>query len=113
MTPIMPDPFRQMIDDLYASELARDGRYYPADGSPPFEIRVMKREPDEIASQFGTAAIVERLVLAVRQSQVPEPKEGDTLTRVETAGGAEQLYDVLSGSADDERLEWLLTVNER
>lgn len=109
----MGDPFRQMVDDLYASELARPGRYYPADGTPPFDIRVMKREPDEIAARFDADAVIGRLILAVRQSEVTQPAEGDTLTRIETIAGMTQLYDVLSWTADDERLEWYFTVNER
>lgn len=104
--------FQQMIDDLYASELARAGRYYPAAGLP-YDIRTMKHEPDTAIDGFAARAVVQGLRLAVRQSQVANPKEGDTLTRIETAGGPEQLYDVLAFEADDERLEWLLAVAER
>jgi hypothetical protein len=107
--------FRQMIDDLYAdANLAVAGRYYPADGAPPFDIRVMKAEADTAVEGFAARAVVAGLRLKVRQSEVPAPKSGDTISRIETVGGPELLYDIQGRpEADSERLEWTLAVTER
>jgi hypothetical protein len=108
---VADDPFQQMIEDLYGSELAQAGRYYPADGTQPFDIRVIRRAPTELALGFETQAAIDRLRLSVRQSEVAAPQRGDTLTRIEPAG--ETFYDILAVTADEQRLEWFLTVNER
>lgn len=105
---------QQALSDLYASELAVDGRYYPADGAPPFAIRVMKKEADTAIDGFAARAVVAGIRLAVLQEAVPNPRPGDTLSRIETAGGPERLYDITGKpEADGERLEWFLTVAER
>jgi hypothetical protein len=104
--------FRQMIDDLYASELAIDGLYAPVSGAPAFGVRVMKHEPDAAIDGFAARAVIKGISLAVRQSQVPAPAAGDILTTLDDAGTPISDFRVDAREADDQRLEWLLAVTE-
>lgn len=109
----MPRVFAEMIDTIYESSIARDGRYWRQDGTAPFNVRVMKKEPDQLRESFGSRAIVPAMMLAVRCSQVDRPIEGDTISRIDADSGVEALFDVEAAVADDERIEWLLSVKER
>jgi hypothetical protein len=106
--------FHAMIDDLYADpDLAWGGVFTPQAGAP-IDVRVMKREPDAIVGGQLASGVAYGLALAVRQSQVPtKPKRGDSISGIETKGGAATVYDVEAATADGERLEWILFVTKR
>lgn len=96
------------------SDFALSGRFYPGDGSPPSDIRLMRREPESFGDGGAGRVAVSGLVFSVMQSEVPnKPKEGDALSQIATADGAETIYDVEAATADGQRLEWFISVTRR
>lgn len=69
--------FAQAIDDLFTDpHLARDAVWRPAVGDP-VPIRIMIRQPDEVASFGESRFATDTTVIDMRLSEVAEPRPGD------------------------------------
>lgn len=93
--------FASALDRLFADpNLARDAVWRPAVGDPVL-VRIMLRQPDEVASFGESRFATDATLLDIRTSEVAEPRPGD---RIEIDG---DLF-VVRGEPrrDSERLIW-------
>ena len=93
--------FAEAIDDLFADpNLARDAVWRPAAGDP-VPVRIMLRQPDDIASVGESRFATNATVVDIRITEIAEPRPGD---QVEIDG---ELF-VVQGEPrrDAERLVW-------
>jgi hypothetical protein len=89
------------IDDLFADpNLARDAVWRPAVGDP-VPIRIMLRQPDEVASFGESRFATDTTVIDIRVTEVAEPRPGD---RIDIDG--ELLLVQGEPRRDAERLVW-------
>jgi len=74
----MENAFAAATDDLFADpNIAADAVYLPHSGGAGSDVRVILKQPDEIAS-FGEAKIAtETLVFLVRVAEIQDPEEDD------------------------------------
>ena len=74
----MENAFAAATDDLFADpNVAADAVYLPHTGGAGSDVRVILKQPDEIAS-FGEARIAtETLVLLARVAEIQDPEEDD------------------------------------
>lgn len=71
--------FAEAIGDLFADpHLARDAVWRPALGDP-FPIRIVLRQPDEVASFGESRFATDTTVIDMRVAEVAEPRPGDQI----------------------------------
>jgi hypothetical protein len=74
----MENAFAAAMDDLFADpNVAADAIYLPSSGGAGSDVRVIMKQPDEVAS-FGEARIAsETLMLLVRVTEIKDPEQDD------------------------------------
>lgn len=100
--------FAFMIDQIFADPvIAKDALYTPKDTVTGYPIRVTLDQPDEVTS-FGEAQLhATTTLISVRESEVAEPKAGDSITI-----GTRTFVVMGEPRADSERLVWKLVAYE-
>lgn len=101
----MTDPFSQAADALFASPLARDGFFRPAEGKGN-AVRVILPKP-ETEADLGVGGLRAPLRIAeVRVSEIADPRKGD---RLEVDGA---VHVIRRAPKDRAGLIWLLDLDE-
>jgi hypothetical protein len=72
--------FTPMVDALFAGPLAEPASYKADEDTDAIAIRVMPRRPDDALPVFRAEAVVDSLVVDVRQADVPLPVTGALVT---------------------------------
>lgn len=67
-------PLAAALDAIFNAPGSAAAVYQPADGAPPFPVRVIRGQPDELGAR-GTVSAAN--VLDLRKSEVPDPRHGD------------------------------------
>lgn len=100
--------FEEMIGTIFDHpEMGLDATYEVAASGVESEIRVMRRQADEITGLGGSRIRSRVCVLDVLSSDIAEPKSGDSVT----IGGA--VYTVKTARyADGDRLIWIVECYE-
>ncbi len=66
------------MDDLYTDpNIAVDAIYQPETGGAAQSVKVLLRRPDQLGTFGETRLVAGAVLIEVRQSEIPEPQEGD------------------------------------
>lgn len=111
----MSDPFVAALDALFSAPGSAAAVYQPINGTPPFPIRLIRAQPDEL----GPRNIVQATnVLDLRQFEVPRPVHGDVVAigGVIEGGaviGGEKFTLIGTPMSDVEGLTWTIGAEPR
>lgn len=97
-------PFAAAIRVMFASAVAGDATYTPANGDP-VAIRVIRSQPDQVVDWNSHALATATTVFTVQHRQVPDPRPGDLIT---LSNGA--VHAVQSRKSDALGLTWELAM---
>ena len=102
------DPFAAALDAVFTAPGSVAAVYQPIEGSPPFPLRIIRAQPDEM----GPRGMVQGTnVLDLRRADVPGPQHGDIVAIggeiIDGAiTGGEQLEIYGTARLDTEGMTW-------
>ncbi|OWK29205.1 head-tail joining protein [Sphingomonas dokdonensis] len=110
----MDDPFAAALDALFEMPGSAAAVYQPIAGTPPFPIRVIRAQPDEL----GPRGVIQATNhFDIRRSDVAHPQRGDVVA----IGGAIQAGAITGGEmfeligtpmSDVEGLTWTIGADQ-
>jgi hypothetical protein len=106
----------QLVDELYASEIADDAVWTPADGGAPATVRIFPNEAEQAVDLGGLAGFTRNVAsrtLRVRVSEVASPEKGDQASVLDSSGAVTEILTVQGAPSrfGNHRLEWLVELS--